>query len=122
MSTLALLFVAHLLLIPYVLDMDVDPPVGVRFGEGLGVTPKPLQRRDRGRSRGCRGPSDYSRVTLTQKGQVFQNVSAGKGGCAVWQAIFGEVSRKENVAVAHRVHGGDPALSVGGHGAGLHAR
>src|SRR5215218_7691537 len=36
MSSLGLLFVTHLLLIPAVLDVDVDPPVGVRFGERLG--------------------------------------------------------------------------------------
>jgi hypothetical protein len=36
MSTLGLLFVAHLLLVPSVLDVDVDLPVGVRSGERLG--------------------------------------------------------------------------------------
>lgn len=35
MSSLDLVFVTQLLLIPSVLDVYIDPPVGVRFGERL---------------------------------------------------------------------------------------
>jgi hypothetical protein len=53
---------------------------------------------------------------------MTQNVRVGKGKCAVRQAIFGEVPREEDVTVAERERGGDPALGAGGHGASLHTR
>jgi hypothetical protein len=49
---------------------------------------------------------------------MTQNVRAGKGKRAMWQAISGEVPREEDVIVAGR--GGDPDLSAVGHGAEPH--